>query len=44
VALKKEIAMTREYLGGQPVNTIYIGGGTPSLYEAGVLQEVMEFT
>ena len=40
--LKKEIALTREYLAGEPVNTIYFGGGTPSLYRPGELQEVME--
>ena len=41
-ALKKEIAATRNYLSGEPVNTIYFGGGTPSLYRPGELQEVME--
>ncbi|MCX6304270.1 MAG: radical SAM family heme chaperone HemW [Bacteroidetes bacterium] len=39
-ALKKEIVSTREYLGGEPVNTIYFGGGTPSVYRPGELQEV----
>jgi oxygen-independent coproporphyrinogen-3 oxidase len=41
-ALKKEIAATRNYLSGEPVNTIYFGGGTPSLYRPWELQEVME--
>ena len=41
-ALKKEIAATRNYLSGVPVNTIYFGGGTPSLYRPWELQEVME--
>ena len=41
-ALKKEIAMTRDYLAGEPVNTIYFGGGTPSLFRPGELQEVVE--
>jgi oxygen-independent coproporphyrinogen III oxidase len=41
-ALKKEILITRDYLAGEPVNTIYFGGGTPSVYEPGVLQEIIE--
>ena len=30
-ALLKEIALQKDYLGGEPVETIYVGGGTPSL-------------
>lgn len=30
-ALHQEIALQREYLGNQTVNTIYFGGGTPSM-------------
>lgn len=30
-ALLKEIALQKDYLGGEPVETIYFGGGTPSL-------------
>jgi len=41
-ALKLEIASTRDYLGDERVNTIYFGGGTPSLMHPGVLQEIME--
>jgi len=41
-ALKKEIQRRRDYLEGEPVNTIYFGGGTPSLYRPGVLQEIIE--
>jgi oxygen-independent coproporphyrinogen III oxidase len=41
-ALKKEIALTHSYLGNEPVNTIYFGGGTPSQYRPGELQEVLE--
>ncbi len=41
-ALKQEISMNRDYLNGQPVETLYFGGGTPSLYDPGMLQEVME--
>lgn len=42
-ALKQEIAETRDYLSGEPVHTIYFGGGTPSVYEPQVLQEIMEW-
>lgn len=41
-ALKKEIGQTRDYLCGEPVNTIYFGGGTPSLYNPLVLQEIID--
>ena len=41
-ALKQEIFMNRDYLNGQPVETLYFGGGTPSLYDPGMLQGVME--
>ncbi len=32
-ALLNEIALRREYLGGELVETVYFGGGTPSLLE-----------
>jgi oxygen-independent coproporphyrinogen-3 oxidase len=32
VALHREIALTHDYLAGEEVNTIYFGGGTPSVY------------
>src|SRR3954462_7915430 len=34
-AMMQEIVMQREYLQGQPVETVYFGGGTPSLLSAG---------
>ncbi len=40
-ALKKEIALRRNYLGEEQVNTVYFGGGTPSVYRPGELQEVL---
>ncbi len=40
-ALKKEIIQTRQYLGGDPVETIYFGGGTPSVFSATVLNEIL---
>jgi len=30
-AIQKEISSRREFLGGEPLETIYLGGGTPSL-------------
>ncbi|MFI3265962.1 MAG: radical SAM family heme chaperone HemW [Rikenellaceae bacterium] len=33
-ALKKEMTLRRDYIKGQDVDTIYIGGGTPSLCTA----------
>ncbi len=32
-ALAKEIEAEKEYFGGEPIDTIYFGGGTPSLLE-----------
>ncbi len=41
-AINKEIQLRADYLEGEPVNTIYFGGGTPSLYQPVVLQEIVE--
>ena len=41
-ALLKEITIRREYIGTEQVNTIYFGGGTPSLMPAAQLGAVME--
>lgn len=30
-AIVKEIGMQQDYLAGEPINTVYFGGGTPSL-------------
>ena len=35
MALLKEIELTRDYLENEPVETIYFGGGTPSLLKSG---------
>ncbi|MCK9218803.1 MAG: radical SAM family heme chaperone HemW [Bacteroidales bacterium] len=40
-AIKQEIALTREYLSNHPIQTIYFGGGTPSLFHPMILQEIM---
>lgn len=41
-ALLKEMQLRKDYIGGEPVETIYFGGGTPSLLEAGELEAIME--
>ncbi len=41
-ALTKEIALQRNWLEGAPVDTIYIGGGTPSLLSADELSRLFE--
>lgn len=40
-ALLKEIELQKDYLQGQPVETIYFGGGTPSLLSAGELNKIL---
>ena len=40
-ALKKELDGRRHYLNGEPVQTIYFGGGTPSLLEPNEIQSVI---
>jgi len=40
-ALKKEISLTRGFLGEDPVETIYFGGGTPSVFSPSVLNEII---
>ncbi|HTS42829.1 MAG TPA: radical SAM family heme chaperone HemW [Puia sp.] len=41
-ALLKEIEWQKEYLQHEPVETIYFGGGTPSLLPDAELREIME--
>ncbi|WP_232831806.1 radical SAM family heme chaperone HemW [Taibaiella helva] len=41
-ALGKEIALQRHYLEGQTIETIYFGGGTPSLLSATELMQLWE--
>jgi len=47
--LKKEIRLQRDYINSanQPINTIYFGGGTPSLLDKGqiegLLQQIKEY-
>lgn len=40
--LLKEIDLQEDYLGGEPVNTIYFGGGTPSLLETDSLRRILD--
>lgn len=41
-ALLEEMELQRSYLGGQAVNTVYFGGGTPSLLTETDLRQLME--
>ena len=39
-AIQKEISSRREFLGGESLDTIYLGGGTPSLLSADQLKSL----
>lgn len=41
-ALLKETELQKDYLENEPIETIYFGGGTPSLLEIGDLRSVIE--
>ena len=41
-ALAKEIRIEKDYLEGETVNTIYFGGGTPSLLQTGECKLLLE--
>jgi oxygen-independent coproporphyrinogen-3 oxidase len=41
-ALLKEMELQKQYIGGAPVETVYFGGGTPSLLDPAALQQIME--
>jgi oxygen-independent coproporphyrinogen-3 oxidase len=41
-ALSEEIRLRREYLKGEPVDTVYFGGGTPSLLKAEELELIFD--
>ncbi len=40
-ALGKEIALRQDYLGGKPIQTLYFGGGTPSLLSLDELANIL---
>ncbi|HLP20340.1 MAG TPA: radical SAM family heme chaperone HemW [Chitinophagales bacterium] len=41
-ALLKEIQLSKEYLAGENLETIYLGGGTPSLLTAAEIKSIIE--
>ncbi|WP_018476266.1 radical SAM family heme chaperone HemW [Pontibacter roseus] len=41
-AIARELALRQDYLQGQPVHTIYFGGGTPSLLTQSELQLLLQ--
>jgi oxygen-independent coproporphyrinogen-3 oxidase len=41
-AMKKEIALRKDYLQNTPVRTLYFGGGTPSLLSADEIKGLMD--
>lgn len=40
-ALSKELELRKDFLGGEPIETIYFGGGTPSLLEVKDLELIL---
>ena len=41
-ALVKEIALTKDYLHGEQIETIYFGGGTPSLLQIEEMKRILD--
>lgn len=41
-SIKRELKSERQFLGSAPIETIYFGGGTPSLYKPSELEGVIE--
>ena len=41
-ALLKEMESRRDYLGTAPVETVYLGGGTPSLLDPSALDRILQ--
>ena len=41
-ALKKEIVARKDYLHGETIETIYFGGGTPSLLSMKHIEDILE--
>ncbi|HZI24047.1 MAG TPA: radical SAM family heme chaperone HemW, partial [Chryseolinea sp.] len=40
--IEQELTIQREYLDGEKVNTVYFGGGTPSMISIGELNNILE--
>ena len=41
-AMQQELLLQKDYLNGEPINTIYFGGGTPSILEVAELNALLE--
>src|SRR6201986_3980550 len=41
-ALLKEMELRSDYLAPSPIGTVYLGGGTPSLLDPGVLNRILD--
>ena len=41
-AIIKEIELSRDYLGGEVIETIYLGGGTPSLLDGDEIKSILD--
>lgn len=41
-AMRKELWLRKDYLGGEPVETIYFGGGTPSVLAESEIQLILD--
>jgi len=41
-SLLQEIELQQAYLGGEPLKTIYFGGGTPSLFQPEIIEKLIE--
>src|SRR3982074_117019 len=42
VALLKEMELQQRYISGETVETVYFGGGTPSLLGTGELERILD--
>lgn len=42
LAIGRELALQKSYLGAEKIHTIYFGGGTPSMLPAGELESLLE--
>lgn len=42
-SLKKEMKLNQNYLGGEKIETLYFGGGTPSILHASDIEQLIDF-